>query len=132
MHIQRIETPSAAAEGSPQKYLRVADVAARFDVDETTIYRQIKAGRLKAIRIGQGRGTVRVPADSLAEYEASIAAAVFASAELTVDTPLGSVDLVAIDRARSGQPVELNPAETVLVALLEARTAPASIVAEVA
>jgi excisionase family DNA binding protein len=70
--------PDSASEGAAQQYFRVADVAARFDVDETTVYRQIKAGRLKAIRIGSGRGTVRISAKSLAEYEADITAAALA------------------------------------------------------
>ena len=36
---------------------------------------------------------------------------------LTVDTPLGPVDLVAVDRARAGHPVELNEAELTWLAL---------------
>lgn len=75
MPVQRTASTPGAAEPVPQKYLRVAAVAAHFDVDVTTIYRDIKAGRLKAVRIGTGRGTVRVLADALAEYEALSAAA---------------------------------------------------------
>jgi excisionase family DNA binding protein len=105
-----------------QKQFRVAEVAARFGVNETTVYRQIKAGRLKAIRIGTGRGTVRVPAEALAEYEESITAAAVESADLTVDTPLGPVDMVAIDRARSGRQVELTMAEVAFLALLDSRS----------
>jgi excisionase family DNA binding protein len=48
----------------------VAEVALRLGVHKTTVYREIKAGRLKAYRIGTGRGAVRVPEASLAEYEA--------------------------------------------------------------
>ncbi|WP_194910240.1 hypothetical protein [Catenulispora rubra] len=36
---------------------------------------------------------------------------------LTVDTPLGPVDLVAVDRARDGHPIELNEAELTWLAL---------------
>jgi len=36
---------------------------------------------------------------------------------LTVDTPLGPVDLVAVDRARAGHAVELNEAELTWLAL---------------
>lgn len=78
MPLQGTSVPVSASDGAAQQYFRVADVAARFDVDETTVYRQIKAGRLRAIRIGTGRGTVRVSAKSLAEYEAAITAAALA------------------------------------------------------
>lgn len=122
MPFQGTAMPVSASEGAVQRFFRVAEVAARFDVDETTVCRQIKAGRLKAIRIGTGRGTIRIPAEALADYEASITAAT-SSAELTVETPLGTVDLVAIDRARSGHQVELTPAEAAVFALLTARTA---------
>lgn len=118
MPFQGTSMPETGTGRPVQRNFRVAEVAARFDVDETTIYRQIKAGRIKAIRIGSA---VRVPAEALAEYEASIAAAVLSSAELTVETPLGVVDLVAVDRARAGHHVSLNAAETALVALLAAR-----------
>ena len=76
MPFQGTAMPAATAE--LPKYLRVAAVAALFDVDDTTIYRDIKAGRLRAIRIGKGRGTVRIPAAALAEYEATRTAAALA------------------------------------------------------
>lgn len=117
MPFQATAMPAAGAERAGQRFFRVAEVAARFEIDETTVYRQIKAGRLKAIRIGSGRGTVRVPAAALAEYEASITAAA-ETAELTVDTPLGSVDLVAVERARTGHEVELTRAESAFLALV--------------
>jgi excisionase family DNA binding protein len=110
--------PAAGAPAAGQAVFRVAELAARFGVDDTTICRQIKAGRLEAIRIGKGRGTLRITAAALAKYEASIAAAATTSAELTVDTPLGVVDLVAVERARSGRPAELNRAESAFLALL--------------
>lgn len=56
------------------KPYKVAEVATYFDVDVSTVYREINAGRLKALRIGSGRGTLRVPARALAEYEALSAA----------------------------------------------------------
>jgi excisionase family DNA binding protein len=121
MPVQGTSMPETGKDAPAKRHFRVAEVAARFGIDETTVYRQIKAGRLKAIRIGTGRGTVRVPAEALAEYEASITAAAVESAGLTVDTPLGTVDLVAIDRARAGREVELTKAEAALVALLGSR-----------
>jgi len=121
MPFKSIAVPEGSAGSAVKAFFRVAEVAARFEVDETTIYRQIKAGRLKAIRIGTGRGTVRVTAAALAEYEESITAAAVESAGLTVDSPLGPVDLVAIERCRSGRPVTLTTAEIAFLALLKAR-----------
>lgn len=48
------------------RYLRVKDVAARFDVSPSTIYRAIEAGELEAVRIG---GTVRIAVAAVALYE---------------------------------------------------------------
>jgi excisionase family DNA binding protein len=110
--------PATGTEYAGQRFLRVAEVAARLTVDDTTVYRQIKAGRLEAIRIGTGRGTLRVPAAALTKYEASITAAASDTAELTVDTPLGAVDLVVIERARSGQRVTLTSTESAFLALM--------------
>ena len=118
MPFQGTSMPVSGSDDTDRRFFRVAEVAARFNIDETTIYRQIKVGRLKAIRIGAGRGTLRVSAQALAEYEESITAAAIESAGLTVDTPLGPVDLVAIDRARSGHPVTLTKAESAFLAKL--------------
>ena len=119
MPFQGTAMPGAGTPDAGQRLYRVAEIAARHAVDKTTVYRQIKAGRLEAIRIGTGRGTVRVPAESLAKYEASITAAAADTAELTVDTPLGAVDLVAVERARTGHPVQLSRAESAFLALLD-------------
>jgi excisionase family DNA binding protein len=115
--------PALVAQSGAKSHYRVAQVAAFFNVHRATVYREIKAGRLEAVRIGEGRGTLRVSADSLAKYKAAITAAVTASAELTVDTPLGPVDLVAVEHFRTGHQVTLTEAETALVALLAARSA---------
>lgn len=69
---------SAKADPIRTKPYRAAEVAALMDVDETTIYREIKAGRLRAFRIGTGRGTLRIPVAAFAEYEALSAAAALA------------------------------------------------------
>jgi excisionase family DNA binding protein len=78
MPFQGTAMPAATAELAVRKYFRVAEVAALFEIDETTVCRQIKAGRLKAIRIGSGRGTIRIPAAAVIEYEASITASAVA------------------------------------------------------
>lgn len=50
---------------------RVKAVAEMFDVSVSTIYRAIEAGRLHALRIGTGRGAVRVPEDALGTFHAA-------------------------------------------------------------
>jgi excisionase family DNA binding protein len=54
-------------QGSPKPY-RVAQVASILDVDLSTVYREIRAGRLRALRIGSGRGTYRITAEALNAY----------------------------------------------------------------
>ena len=39
---------------------RVKDVAEHFDVSVSTIYRAIESGQLDALKLGTGRGTLRV------------------------------------------------------------------------
>ncbi|MFD8497531.1 helix-turn-helix domain-containing protein [Amycolatopsis sp. NPDC059657] len=47
---------------------RVRTVADGFDVSVATIYRAVESGALRAIRLGAGKGTVRIPGDALKEY----------------------------------------------------------------
>ena len=75
MQAQSTAMPLVMADRSVERPFRVAQVAEMFDVDPTTIYRDIKAGRLVAYRIGKGRGTVRIPAAALAAYKSALAAA---------------------------------------------------------
>ncbi len=51
------------------KYLTVKEVAKHFKVSERTIYNWIEFGYLRAIKVGEGRGTVRIPLDALEEFE---------------------------------------------------------------
>lgn len=55
--------------------MSVGQIVDELGVHKTTVYREIKRGNLKAYRIGTGRGTLRVPASSLAEYRETITAA---------------------------------------------------------
>lgn len=48
--------------------LRVSEAARQLDVDDNTIYRAIESGALTALRIGKGRGTLRIPRDAWAAY----------------------------------------------------------------
>ncbi|MEC3976237.1 helix-turn-helix transcriptional regulator [Amycolatopsis sp. H20-H5] len=47
---------------------RVRTVAEAFDVSLATIYRAVESGALRAIRVGTGKGAVRIPGAALAEY----------------------------------------------------------------
>ncbi|MEY9904348.1 excisionase family DNA binding protein [Catenulispora sp. MAP12-49] len=71
----RLTEAAVATLHTPEKPLHVAEVAELLDVDPTTIYRAIKAGDLKALRIGRGRGTIRIPVEAFAEYQAGLYAA---------------------------------------------------------
>lgn len=48
---------------------RVAELAERWDIDVSTVYRMIYAGVLHAERHGPRGGALRVPVDAVAEYE---------------------------------------------------------------
>lgn len=47
---------------------RVKAVAEMFDVSVNTIYRAIESGKLEALKLGEGKGAVRVPGWSLNAY----------------------------------------------------------------
>lgn len=54
---------------------RVRTVAEAFDVSVATIYRAVESGSLRAIRLGIGKGAVRIPGDAIEEYLALCEAA---------------------------------------------------------
>lgn len=68
MHVQPTSVPSTPVPGV---YLRVAQVAAQLNVHRTTVYRAIESGDLAAVRLGQGRGGLRVSTEALAAYLAN-------------------------------------------------------------
>lgn len=47
---------------------RVRDVAKHCDVSVTTIYRAIESGQLDALKLGSGKGTLRVTGAAVAAY----------------------------------------------------------------
>ncbi|GGP97382.1 helix-turn-helix domain-containing protein [Streptosporangium pseudovulgare] len=51
-----------------RKPYRVAEVARILDVHQSTVYREIESGRLRAFRVGNRRGTLRIPADAFEDY----------------------------------------------------------------
>jgi excisionase family DNA binding protein len=64
-------TPMPLALGAqPGKafFYRVAQVAAILNVHRTTVYRAIESGDLPAVRLGQGRGGLRVSQEALTAY----------------------------------------------------------------
>lgn len=59
---------NASTADRPSKPYRVADVAAMLDVHPVTVYRDIEAGRLKALRVGAGKGALRILPAALDAY----------------------------------------------------------------
>lgn len=50
------------------RMFRVKAVAGLLDVSRATIYRAIETGALRALKIGTGKGALRVPADAIQDY----------------------------------------------------------------
>jgi excisionase family DNA binding protein len=50
---------------------RVRTVAEGFDVSVATIYRAVESGALRAIRLGTGKGAVRIPGEAIEDYLAA-------------------------------------------------------------
>ncbi|WP_310725068.1 helix-turn-helix domain-containing protein [Streptomyces sp. N2A] len=67
MHVELIPpAPEQAAERTAP--LRVKDIAAALRVDTSTVYVEIKAGRLASYRVGTGRGTHRISRAAFRQY----------------------------------------------------------------
>ena len=72
-------TPAPSASGNARfSPYRVAELAELWNLDKSTIYRMIYAGRLDAERHGARGGAIRVPVEAVAKYLASIAVGVVA------------------------------------------------------
>lgn len=67
MHTEGISPAQGQAteRGVP---LRVKDIATALRVDPSTIYAEVRAGRLAAYRVGTGRGTIRVSRAAFTSY----------------------------------------------------------------
>ena len=68
MHVQATAELVAPADPEIHKPFRVAQVAAMLDVHQATIYRAIETGRLKALRVGSGKGALRIMPDAYDAY----------------------------------------------------------------
>ena len=66
-----IETLGETMQVERTRLYRVRTVADSFDVSVATIYRAVESGALRAIRLGTGKGAVRIPGDALVEYLAA-------------------------------------------------------------
>lgn len=65
MHDQStVQTPEKAVP----KPLRVKDIATALRVDPSTVYAEIRGGRLPSYRVGTGRGTIRISRAAFATY----------------------------------------------------------------
>ncbi|MDR7301629.1 helix-turn-helix transcriptional regulator [Haloactinomyces albus] len=58
---------------------RVKAVAERYDVSVDTIYRAIESGQLDALKLGTGKGTLRIPEHALRAYEEACSQAAYDS-----------------------------------------------------
>ncbi|WHT21895.1 helix-turn-helix domain-containing protein [Crossiella sp. CA-258035] len=55
-------------DNATPRMFRVKAVAEQLDVSVATIYRAIENGELCAVRMGTGKGALRIPEDAIAEY----------------------------------------------------------------
>lgn len=51
--------------------LTVKQTAEKLGISKSLAYQLLAAGRIRHLRIGLGRGTIRIPAEALEEYERS-------------------------------------------------------------
>ena len=58
-------------ERGPTRVYRVKAVAEMFDVSAATIYRAIETGQLSALKLGIGRGAIRVPQSAVDAFARS-------------------------------------------------------------
>jgi excisionase family DNA binding protein len=66
MHVEFISPAQKQAPvGEP---LKVKDIATALRVDSSTVYAEIKSGRLPSYRVGTGRGTIRVARTAFQQY----------------------------------------------------------------
>jgi excisionase family DNA binding protein len=62
-------------QANDTRMYRVRAVAEMFDVSVSTIYRAIESGQLDALKIGTGKGSLRIPAYAIEAFREACAAA---------------------------------------------------------
>ena len=64
----------ASMQVEATRMYRVREVAEHFEVSVATIYRAIESGQLGALKLGTGRGALRVPGTAVTAFTATAAA----------------------------------------------------------
>jgi excisionase family DNA binding protein len=67
MQVQATANLSEPTTARTKPY-RVAEIAAMLDVHPVTVYRDIEAGRLQALRVGSRKGALRILPAALDAY----------------------------------------------------------------
>jgi excisionase family DNA binding protein len=68
-----------AMQANDTRMYRVKAVAEMFDVSVSTIYRAIESGQLDALKIGTGKGSLRVPGCAVEAFREACAEAAYRS-----------------------------------------------------
>lgn len=71
---------------------RVKAVAEMFDVSPATIYRAIAAGDLDALKVGKGKGALRIPGEAISVYKDQCGEAAYQSYVRQGDNPAADDD----------------------------------------
>lgn len=50
------------------KLYKVSEIAEMLRVSERTVYNWIEWGYIRAIKVGEGKGSIRIPEEALAEF----------------------------------------------------------------
>lgn len=73
---------------------RVKAVAEMFDVSVSTIYRAIEAGQLDVLKIGAGKGLIRITADAIQAFRNGCAEAAYQAYVLGGESVAEDTDVV--------------------------------------
>lgn len=66
---------------------RVKAVAEMFDVSTSTIYRAIESGQMDALKIGTGKGSLRIPGYAISAFHETCAEAAYRSYVVGGESP---------------------------------------------
>ena len=54
--------------GGKEGMVTVRDAAKRLEISQSLVYSLISSGKLRFMRVGHGRGRLRIPEDAIDEY----------------------------------------------------------------